>query len=84
MRGDWDEASMARLFSLSVKKDSPIYPHFLTPGRRPGKTAPQGGQPRSLPWVMALSGGTLRVSQTFPPMVDPLPIVTRPKMVAPA
>ena len=35
-------------------------------------------------WVTWLPGGTLRVSQTLPPMTDPRPMVTRPKMVAPA
>jgi hypothetical protein len=33
-------------------------------------------------WAMRLPGGTLRVSQTLPPMVEPRPIVTRPRMVA--
>ncbi len=37
-----------------------------------------------LAWVMLLSAGTLRVSQTLPPMVEPLPMVIRPKIVAPA
>lgn len=37
-----------------------------------------------LAWVTLLPGGTLRVSQTLPPMVEPLPMVTRPRMVAPA
>lgn len=36
-----------------------------------------------LAWVTLLPG-TLRVSQTLPPMVEPLPMVTRPRMVAPA
>jgi len=31
-----------------------------------------------------LFGGTSCVSQTLPPMVEPRPIVIRPKMVAPA
>ncbi len=35
-------------------------------------------------WVMLLSAGTLRVSHTLPPMVEPLPMVMRPRMVAPA
>jgi hypothetical protein len=34
--------------------------------------------------VIVLPGGTLRVSQTLPPIYEPLPIVTRPRMVAPA
>ncbi len=35
-------------------------------------------------WVMLLSAGTLRVSHTLPPMVEPLPMVMRPRIVAPA
>ena len=31
-----------------------------------------------------LPGGTLRVSQTLPPMTEPRPMVTRPSTVAPA
>ena len=34
--------------------------------------------------VIALFGATLCVSHTFPPMTEPLPIVIRPKIVAPA
>ena len=30
------------------------------------------------------AGFTLRVTQTLPPMVEPFPIVIRPRMVAPA
>src|SRR5690606_16172333 len=37
-----------------------------------------------LAWVMLLPGGMLRVSQTLPPMVEPWPMVMRPRMVAPA
>ncbi|MNG98060.1 hypothetical protein D3C76_655520 [compost metagenome] len=37
-----------------------------------------------LAWVMLLSAGTLRVSHTLPPMVEPLPMVIRPSTVAPA
>ena len=32
---------------------------------------------------MLLPAGTLRVSQTLPPMIEPRPMVTRPSMVAP-
>ncbi len=39
---------------------------------------------RACACVTLLPGGTLRVSQTLPPMVDPRPIVTRPRIVAPA
>ena len=39
---------------------------------------------RSLACEILLSGGQLRVSQTFPPITEPLPIVMRPRMVAPA
>ena len=35
-------------------------------------------------WVTALPGGTLRVSQTLPPMIEPAPMVMRPRMLAPA
>ncbi|SDV46103.1 hypothetical protein SAMN05216551_10179 [Chitinasiproducens palmae] len=34
--------------------------------------------------VMLLFGGTLCVSHTLPPMVEPAPSVMRPRMVAPA
>lgn len=34
------------------------------------------------PWRIRDPGGTLRVSQTLPPMTDPLPMVTRPRMEA--
>ena len=41
-----------------------------------------------LPLLFAIDrmvpGGTLRVSQTPPPMTEPRPIVTRPRIVAPA
>ena len=33
--------------------------------------------------VMRLSGGTDRVSQTFPPITEPRPITTLPRIVAP-
>ncbi len=33
---------------------------------------------------MLLPGGTLRVTQTLPPMIEPRPIVMRPRIVAPA
>lgn len=35
-------------------------------------------------WEIWLSAGTLLVSQTLPPMTDDLPMVIRPRMVAPA
>ena len=35
-------------------------------------------------WVMLLPGGTLCVSQTLPPIDEPLPMVMRPRTVAPA
>ncbi len=35
-------------------------------------------------WVIFAPAGTLRVSHTLPPMVDPLPMVMRPRIVAPA
>src|SRR5690606_31766706 len=35
-------------------------------------------------WVTLLPAGTLSVSQTLPPMVEPLPTVMRPSTVAPA
>ncbi|EXI71525.1 MAG: hypothetical protein AW07_03587 [Candidatus Accumulibacter sp. SK-11] len=35
-------------------------------------------------WVRKLPGGMLCVSQTLPPIDDPRPMVTRPRMVAPA
>ena len=34
--------------------------------------------------VRLAPAGTLRVSQTLPPMVEPLPMVIRPRIVAPA
>ena len=34
--------------------------------------------------VMFAPAGTLRVSHTLPPMVEPLPMVMRPRIVAPA
>ena len=37
-----------------------------------------------LAWVRLLPAGTLRVSHTLPPMVEPWPMVMRPKIVAPA
>ena len=33
-------------------------------------------------WEMLLPGATLRVSQTLPPMIDPRPMVIRPRIVA--
>jgi hypothetical protein len=39
--------------------------------------------PRRLAWVMMLPGGTLRVSQTLPPITESQPTVTRPSTVAP-
>ena len=38
---------------------------------------------RTCACVMLLPGGTLRVSQTLPPMVEPRPMVMRPRIVAP-
>jgi hypothetical protein len=35
-------------------------------------------------WVRKLPGGMLCVSQTLPPIEEPRPMVTRPRMVAPA
>ena len=47
--------------------------------------SPQSGMSLTkLAWVTLLPGATLRVSQTLPPMVDPLPMVMRPRIVAPA
>jgi hypothetical protein len=34
-------------------------------------------------WVIRLPGGTPWTSQTFPPITEPCPIVTRPRIVAP-
>ncbi len=34
--------------------------------------------------VIFAPAGTLRVSHTLPPMVEPLPMVIRPRIVAPA
>ncbi len=39
---------------------------------------------RACTWVTLDPGGTLRVSQTLPPIVEPRPMVMRPRMVAPA
>jgi hypothetical protein len=39
---------------------------------------------RTCAWLMTLPGGTLRVSQTLPPMLEPRPMVMRPNIVAPA
>jgi hypothetical protein len=39
---------------------------------------------RAFACVILLPGGTSWVSQTFPPIEEPLPIVTRPSTVAPA
>ena len=35
------------------------------------------------PWEILLPAGTVLVSQTLPPMIEPLPMVTRPRIVAP-
>ena len=35
-------------------------------------------------WVRFAPAGTLRVSHTLPPMVEPFPMVIRPRIVAPA
>ena len=45
---------------------------------------PSNDSLRALAWVMLLPAGTLWVSQTLPPIEAPLPMVTRPRMVAPA
>ena len=37
---------------------------------------------RWLLWVIRLEGGTLWVSQKFPPITEPRPMVTRPRMLA--
>ncbi|MNT00882.1 hypothetical protein D3C72_1353280 [compost metagenome] len=76
-------------------RDSCVHPDsFFAAPRRGGCRAREDGvQPPSpqsgmsltrLACVTLLPGATLRVSQTLPPMVDPLPIVTRPRIVAPA
>lgn len=39
---------------------------------------------RTCAWLMTLPGGTPRVSQTLPPMLEPRPMVIRPRIVAPA
>jgi hypothetical protein len=39
---------------------------------------------RAVACVTTLFAGTSFVSQTLPPIVDPRPIVIRPRMVAPA
>ena len=39
---------------------------------------------RASGWTTTLSGGTSSSSQTLPPMVERAPMVTRPRMVAPA
>jgi hypothetical protein len=35
-------------------------------------------------WVIRLLGGTPVVSRTLPPMEDPVPTTSRPRLVAPA
>jgi hypothetical protein len=71
----------------------PAAPLAEMPDRTP-EFDDQPGHWRTLPappgscWTLAcvtwLPGGTLLVSQTLPPMLDPRPIVIRPRMVAPA
>lgn len=39
---------------------------------------------RTFPCATLVPGGTLCVSHTLPPITDPRPIVTRPRIVAPA
>ena len=48
------------------------------------KRQPSNASLRTCACEMLLPGRTLRVSHTLPPMIDPRPIVTRPRMVAPA
>lgn len=45
---------------------------------------PSNVSSRAGPCVIELPGGTARVSQTFPPMLEPRPMVMRPRIVAPA
>ena len=52
--------------------------------RSPDQPWRSGSLLRSCACVIWLLGGTLCVSHTLPPMVDPRPIVMRPRMVAPA
>lgn len=61
----------------------PLRRHLSDGGRLPVLQSPSSSF-RELAWVMLLSGGTLWVSQTLPPMLEPRPIVTRPRIVAPA
>ena len=60
--------------------------HWGTSRGQPAATcyipAPPSKVSRAGPWRMREWGGTLRVSQTLPPMTEPSPMVTRPRMDA--
>ena len=60
---------MARPLLLCVNGYFATNPHLF---HAPEGIATQAGaQVFPFPWVMDVPGGTLRVSQTFPPMVEP-------------
>lgn len=87
-----EQAFKLNMDRLSMRTGAPIGALLFRPVR--GQAREQAGTGKGqflswqsscrLAWVMLLSAGTLRVSQTLPPMVEPLPMVIRPRIVAPA
>lgn len=59
--------------------EAPVVPACVQIPEPPSNTSSRSGA-----WLMKLPAGTLRVSQTLPPMLEPRPMVMRPRMVAPA
>ena len=90
--GGADRRKAGGIVSLRRAVPSKLAPHWGVPtgGRLGGGASAQGLRSappiscRLLACVTLLPGGTLRVSHTLPPMVDPRPMVTRPSTVAPA
>ena len=74
--------SLPRIFVRRLSADPPVIRV-----RQAGATSHKYGVQRdlgSLPWEMELSGATLSVNQTFPPITERAPIVILPRIVAPA
>lgn len=80
------DALVAALLRLQSDRPGSITRSAAAPDRRRAYMPPPSSKDslRALACVTLVSGGTLCVSQTLPPMDEPRPMVIRPRTVAPA
>ena len=78
------EAFVGRFARIVAFEENPAVLRVTGDEDRTTQSLRRRAMSRALTCAMRLPGGTLRVNQTLPPMVEPGPIVTRPRIVAPA